>query len=140
MYAIRSYYVPAENSISEYYFEMLLFQQVINLGVPAFGCGFNIWDTDRKFATAWMAGQDRLQPPFKTSSSQDIFLRIYESAQNGDSVITSYSIHYTKLYEMFLLECKSFSRTDAFSKHSSLFIPSYTGQNLSEKEIDTLKT
>jgi len=65
---------------------MLLFQQVEALGVAVFGCGFNIWDDDRKAATAWMAGKDRLQPPFKTSSSEDIFLRIYEAAQRGDSL------------------------------------------------------
>jgi ketosteroid isomerase-like protein len=65
---------------------MLLFQQVETLGVPVFGCGFNIWDDDRKAATAWMAGKDRLQPPFKTSSSEDIFLRIYEAAQRGESL------------------------------------------------------
>jgi signal transduction histidine kinase len=65
---------------------VLLFQQVIALGVPAFGTGFNIWDDDRKFATAWMAGQDRMQPPFKTSSSEDIFLRIYEAAEKGESL------------------------------------------------------
>lgn len=65
---------------------VLLFQQVIALGVPAFGSGFNIWDDDRKYATAWMAGQNRMQPPFKTSSSEDIFLRIYEAAQNGESL------------------------------------------------------
>jgi len=65
---------------------MLLFQQVIGLGVPAFGCGFNIWDKDRKFATAWMAGKDRLQPPFKTSSSEDIFFRIHEAAAKGETL------------------------------------------------------
>ncbi len=65
---------------------LLLFQQVEALGVAVFGCGFNIWDDDRKAATAWMAGKDRLQPPFKTSSSEDIFLRIYEAAQRGDSL------------------------------------------------------
>jgi hypothetical protein len=65
---------------------VLLFQQVVALGVPAFGSGFNIWDDDRKFATAWMAGQDRMQPPFKTSSSEDIFLRIYEAAERGESL------------------------------------------------------
>jgi signal transduction histidine kinase len=63
---------------------VLLFQQVVSLGVPAFGTGFNIWDDDLKFATAWMGGEDRMQPPFKTSSSEDIFLRIYEAAQKGD--------------------------------------------------------
>jgi len=65
---------------------VLLFQQVIALGVPAFASGFNIWDDDRKFATAWMSGQDRMQPPFKTSSSEDIFLRIYEAEQKGESL------------------------------------------------------
>jgi signal transduction histidine kinase/ketosteroid isomerase-like protein len=65
---------------------VLLFRQVVALGVPAFGTGFNIWDDDRKFATAWMAGEDRLQPSFKTSSSEDIFLRIYEAAQKGESL------------------------------------------------------
>ena len=64
----------------------LLIQQVLDLGVPAFGCGFNIWDDDRKFATAWMAGQERFQPPFKTSSSEDVFLRIYEAAQKGEAL------------------------------------------------------
>lgn len=65
---------------------MLLFQQVELLGIPVFGCGFNIWDEDRKAATAWMVGKDRLQPPFKTSSSEDIFLRIYKSAKRGESL------------------------------------------------------
>ena len=65
---------------------ILLFQQVVDLGVQAFGTGFNIWDDDRKYATAWMAGRDRMQPPFKTSSSEDIFLRIYEAAEKGESL------------------------------------------------------
>jgi signal transduction histidine kinase len=65
---------------------MVLFQQVEALGVPVFGCGFNIWDDDRKAATAWMAGKDRFQPPFKTSSSEDIFIRIHESSKNGESL------------------------------------------------------
>jgi Stage II sporulation protein E (SpoIIE)/SnoaL-like domain len=62
-----------------------LFQQIDALGVPVFGCGFNIWDNDRKAATAWMAGKDRLQPPFKTSSSEDIFLRTRNAAERGES-------------------------------------------------------
>jgi hypothetical protein len=65
---------------------MLLFKQVEDLGLPVFGCGFNIWDDDRKAATAWMAGRDRLQPPFKTISSEDIFLRIFEAAVCGESL------------------------------------------------------
>ncbi len=65
---------------------MTLFQQVEALGVPVFGCGFNIWDDGLKAATAWMSGKDRLQPPFKTSSSEDIFFRIREAAQRGQSL------------------------------------------------------
>ena len=65
---------------------MVLFQQIEALGVPVFGCGFNIWDNDRKSATAWMAGKDRFQPSFKTSSSEDIFLRIYQAAERGESL------------------------------------------------------
>ena len=65
---------------------VMLFQQIVALGVPEFGTGFNIWDDDRKFATAWMAGIDRMQPPFKTSSSEYIFLRIYEAAEKGETL------------------------------------------------------
>ncbi|HLO81053.1 MAG TPA: ATP-binding protein [Chitinophagaceae bacterium] len=62
----------------------LLFQQVKILGEKLFGCGFNIWDEDKKAATAWMAAEDRIQPPFKTSSSEDVFQRIFEAEQNGE--------------------------------------------------------
>ncbi len=68
---------------------MLLVQQVKILGVPSFACGFNIWDDDRKADTAWMAGEDRLQPPFKTSSSEDVFLHIHEAAQRGESLFVA---------------------------------------------------
>ena len=64
---------------------LLLFQQAEALGVRAFASGFNIWDDDRKFATAWMGSVKGLQDPFKTDSSKDIFLLIYESAQRGDT-------------------------------------------------------
>lgn len=65
---------------------LLMFQQIETLGVSAFGCGFNIWDDDKKASTAWMAGKNRLQPPFKTPSSEDIFLRIYDSSEKGESL------------------------------------------------------
>lgn len=62
----------------------LMFQQIETLGVNIMGCGFNIWDEDKKEATAWMSGMQRFQPPFKTSSSEDIFLRIHKAAEKGD--------------------------------------------------------
>jgi len=65
---------------------LLLFQQVKSLGVPPFACGFNIWDDDKKAATAWMARENALQPPFKTSSSEDVFFHIHEAAQRGESL------------------------------------------------------
>jgi signal transduction histidine kinase len=64
---------------------LLLFQQAEALGVNAFASGFNIWDEDRKFATAWMGSVQGLQQPFKTDSSKDIYLPIYEAAQRGDA-------------------------------------------------------
>ena len=65
---------------------LLLFQQIQALGARYFACGFNIWDEDRKASTAWMAREDALQPPFKTSSSEDVFLKIYEAAERGESL------------------------------------------------------
>ena len=64
----------------------LLFQQIQALDVSIFGCGFNIWDDDRNAATAWMARQDGIAPPFKTSSAEDIFFYIHEAAQRGESL------------------------------------------------------
>ena len=65
---------------------LLLFQQVQALGIPPFACGFNIWDDDMKAATAWMGSVQGLQPPFKTSSAEDIYLPIYEAAKKGESL------------------------------------------------------
>ena len=64
---------------------LLLFQQAETLGVKAFASGFNIWDNDRKFATAWMGSVQGLQEPFKTDSSKDIYLPIFEAAQRGEA-------------------------------------------------------
>ena len=66
---------------------LLLFQQIQELGIPPFSCGFNIWDEDRKSATAWMGSVRGLQPPFRTDSSKDIYLPIYEAAQKGESLL-----------------------------------------------------
>ncbi|WP_159039907.1 ATP-binding protein [Christiangramia fulva] len=65
---------------------ILMFDQIAGLDVNLIGCGFNIWDEDQKSATAWMSGLNRIQLPFKTSSSEDIFKRIYEAAQRGDTL------------------------------------------------------
>jgi signal transduction histidine kinase/DNA-directed RNA polymerase subunit N (RpoN/RPB10) len=36
----------------------LLFQQAKALGVPAYSCGYNIWESDEKEFTSWMSTQD----------------------------------------------------------------------------------
>ena len=36
----------------------LLFQQAKALGVPAYSCGYNIWEEDEKSFTSWMSTQD----------------------------------------------------------------------------------
>jgi hypothetical protein len=68
---------------------LLLVQQVKTLGVQPFACGFNIWDDDRKAATAWMAGEDRLQPPFKCPVSKMYFFYIHEAAQKGEQLFVA---------------------------------------------------
>jgi signal transduction histidine kinase len=63
----------------------LLFHQVQALGVPAWSCGFNIWEQSENCFTGWMSSQGILQPPFKIPLS-DIapFNRFYESRQKGE--------------------------------------------------------
>ncbi len=65
---------------------LLMFQQLQALGVSQFACSFNIWDDDRKASTCWGAREDALAPPFKTSSSKDIFVHILEAAQRGEQL------------------------------------------------------
>ncbi len=65
---------------------MLLFQQIEELGINSFACGFNIWDDDKKAATAWMASTYGLQPPFKTNSAEDVYLLFFEEEKRGESL------------------------------------------------------
>mgnify|MGYP003639141050 CR=1 FL=1 len=65
---------------------MLLFQQIEELGINSFACGFNIWDEDKKAATAWMASTYGLQPPFKTNSAEDVYLLFFEAEKRGESL------------------------------------------------------
>ena len=63
----------------------LLFQQVQVLGVPAWSCGFNIWDEKENCFTGWMSSEGILQPPFKIPFSEvPTFNRFYESRKNGE--------------------------------------------------------
>ncbi len=64
----------------------LLFQLVQELGTHQWACGYNIWEDDKKACTAWMSAEGTIQLPFKTPSSEDLFLHFYEAAQRGDSL------------------------------------------------------
>ncbi len=50
----------------------LLFLEIQSLGIPAWSCGYNILEEDKKTADAWMSSEGTLQDPFK--------LRLYGEA------------------------------------------------------------
>ncbi len=63
----------------------LLFQQVQTLGIPAWSCGYNIWEKEEKICTGWMSSNDILQPPFRIPLTESpSFIRQYESKQKGE--------------------------------------------------------
>jgi len=65
----------------------LLFKQVKSLGVPAYSCGYNIWEKDEKEFTSWMSTQDGsdfnavLHIPLTEDAN---FIRYDESRQKGE--------------------------------------------------------
>ncbi|SDB19724.1 His Kinase A (phospho-acceptor) domain-containing protein [Flavobacteriaceae bacterium MAR_2010_188] len=83
---VRAKTMAMQHSDKLQFAAMELFHQLEALKIPLFGCGFNIWDEDGETATSWMAGKERLQPSFKTSSKEDIFREIYESSKKGESL------------------------------------------------------
>ena len=64
----------------------LLFQQVKALGVPAYSCGYNIWEKNDKTFTSWMSTQDGSDfngvPDIPLTEDAN-FIRYVESKQNG---------------------------------------------------------
>jgi signal transduction histidine kinase len=42
----------------------LLFKEIQGLGIPAWSCGYNILNDDKRTATAWMSSEGTLQEPF----------------------------------------------------------------------------
>ena len=65
----------------------LLFQQVKSLGVPAYSCGYNIWEKDEKEFTSWMSTQDGSiinGVPNIPLTEDANFIRYVESKQNGE--------------------------------------------------------
>jgi signal transduction histidine kinase len=65
----------------------LLFQQVKSLGVPAYSCGYNIWEKNETTFTSWMSTQDgsdfnAVQNIPLTEDAN--FIRYVESKQKGE--------------------------------------------------------
>ena len=66
----------------------LLFQQAKSLGVPAYSCGYNIWEENEKEFTSWMSTQDGndINAVFNVPLTEDPnFIRFAESRQNGEA-------------------------------------------------------
>src|SRR5258705_6818721 len=65
----------------------LLFQQVKALGVPAYSCGYNIWEKDEKEFTSWMSTQDGSiidGVPNIPLTEDANFIRFADSRQKGE--------------------------------------------------------
>ena len=65
----------------------LLFQQAKSLGVPAYSCGYNIWEKDDKEFTSWMSTQDGSDfngVPNIPLTEDANFIRYVESEQKGE--------------------------------------------------------
>ncbi len=63
----------------------LLFQQVQALGIPAWSCGYNIWEKEEKVCTGWMSSQGILQPSFSIPLTESpSFVRQYNSRLTGE--------------------------------------------------------
>ena len=70
----------------------LLFQQIEFLGAPTWNCSFNIWDKDRKHATAWNGTKEGFGRPFKSNSSENVYLDFYKGGQNGEKLFITFQI------------------------------------------------
>ncbi len=64
----------------------LLFQQIQDLGVHLWACGYNIWEEDKRACTAWMSAEGTIQTPFRTPGSEDVFVHFYEAALRGEDL------------------------------------------------------
>ena len=65
----------------------LLFQQVKALGVPAYSCGYNIWENNEKIFTSWMSTQDGSDfngAPNIPLTEDANFIRYVRSRQEGE--------------------------------------------------------
>jgi signal transduction histidine kinase len=64
----------------------VLFQQVKELGIEAWTCGYNIWDEEKKAVMAWLS-RGVMHPPFKVPLTENETLKHFnEAAQRGESL------------------------------------------------------
>ncbi|HZJ36657.1 MAG TPA: nuclear transport factor 2 family protein, partial [Gillisia sp.] len=66
----------------------LLFQQIKSLGVPPWGCGFNIWEQGDKIFTSYMGGSEgTILAAFKIPLTEEAaFIHFQESRDRGDKL------------------------------------------------------
>ncbi|MDP4164271.1 MAG: histidine kinase dimerization/phospho-acceptor domain-containing protein, partial [Bacillota bacterium] len=65
---------------------ILLFNQLTELGVDTWTCGYNIWDEDKKTVTAWLS-RNTVTSAFKIPQTENpTLLHFYEAAQRGESL------------------------------------------------------
>jgi signal transduction histidine kinase/ketosteroid isomerase-like protein len=65
----------------------LLFQQLQNLGMPAWSAGYCTWTEDKRAITLWMSSEGVLQPPFKAPLTEDpSFIHMLEAHEEGNEL------------------------------------------------------
>ena len=80
----RTMAMHKSNELSEV--AVLLFDQVKELGIDAWTCGYNIWCEDKKAVTAWMS-RGAMLPEYKYPLTENPTLKhFYEAAQRGESL------------------------------------------------------
>jgi signal transduction histidine kinase/DNA-directed RNA polymerase subunit N (RpoN/RPB10) len=84
---VRARTMAMQKSDELKYAATLLFQQAKALGVPAYSCGYNIWEKGEKEFTSWMSTQDGTDingVPNIPLTEDANFIRYVESKQNGE--------------------------------------------------------
>jgi signal transduction histidine kinase/DNA-directed RNA polymerase subunit N (RpoN/RPB10) len=85
---VRARTMAMQKSDELKYAATLLFQQAKALGVPAYSCGYNIWEKGENEFTSWMSTQDGSDingVPNIPLTEDANFIRFVESKQNGES-------------------------------------------------------
>ena len=63
----------------------LLFQQIQALGIPAWSCGYNIFQKEDTVCTSWMSNHGQMQPPIHIPLKENAtFIRFKSSKEKGE--------------------------------------------------------